>query len=150
MLETRIAAPVERCFALSLSIDAHSASMSASRERAVGGVTSGEIGAGQTVTWQARHFGVPLRLTSRITAHSRPHRFVDEQIRGPFSRWWHEHRFEEVGGETLMTDRIEYDAPLGALGRLAERLILDRYMRRLIERRNLWLKQALESAPSGD
>ncbi len=124
--------------------------MSASRERAVGGVTSGEIGAGQTVTWQARHFGVPLRLTSRITAHYRPHRFVDEQIRGPFSRWRHEHRFEEVGGETLMTDRIEYDAPLGALGRLAERLILDRYMRRLIERRNLWLKQALESAPSGD
>ena len=49
-----------------------------------------------------------------------------------------------------MTDRIEYDAPLGALGRLAERLILDRYMRRLIEHRNLWLKQALESAPSGD
>ncbi len=146
ILETRIAAPIERCFALSLSVDAHSASMSRHGERAVAGVTSGEIGLGETVTWRARHFGLPFRLSSRITAHERPTRFVDEQVRGPFRRWWHEHRFVAEPGGTLMIDRIEFSAPGGPIGRLAERLLLERYLERLIERRNLWLTGELERA----
>ena len=144
-LETRIAAPVDRCFDLSLSIDAHSESMAGSRERAVAGVTSGRIGPGESVTWQARHFGLPVRMTSVIGDYERPVRFVDEQTRGPFKRWWHEHLFFDEGGGTLMVDRIEFEAPLGPLGRFVERAILARYMRRLIESRNRWLAETLES-----
>jgi ligand-binding SRPBCC domain-containing protein len=143
-IETRIAAPVERCFALSLSIDAHAASMDASRERAVAGVTSGEIGLGEQVTWRARHFGLTFRMTSRITAYERPTRFVDEQVAGPFARWWHEHRFLAEGPGTLMLDRIEFAAPFGALGRAVERAGLARYMERLILERNRWLARELE------
>ncbi len=55
---TEIAAPAERCFDLSRSIDFHLESMVASRERAVAGVTSGLIGAGQELSWEARHFGL--------------------------------------------------------------------------------------------
>lgn len=41
VLTNRIPAPPQQCFELSLSVHAHTASMNASSERAVGGVTSG-------------------------------------------------------------------------------------------------------------
>ncbi|MGO1543518.1 MAG: SRPBCC family protein [Gulosibacter sp.] len=142
---TRIAAPIERCFSLSLSIDAHTESMKQSTERAVAGVTSGEIGLGETVTWRARHFGIPFRMTSKISEYERPVRFVDQQIAGPFQHWWHEHEFLADGEATVMVDRIELKAPFGVLGRFVEWLILRRYMENLIRVRNEWLKQELEA-----
>ncbi|MEO6715479.1 MAG: SRPBCC family protein, partial [Mycobacteriales bacterium] len=92
-LETVIDAPREACFDLSLSVDAHMASMSGrSGERAVAGVTSGLMAFGDTVTWQGKHFGLRFSLTSTISAYERPVRFVDEQVRGPFALWHHEHQ----------------------------------------------------------
>ncbi|MEH3033483.1 MAG: SRPBCC family protein [Aeromicrobium erythreum] len=152
-LETMIDAPPDVCFGLAISVDAHTASMGASGERAVAGVTSGEMRLGDTVTWRARHFGLPFRLTSRITVSERPDRFVDEQVRGPFGHWRHEHRFELRGTGTLMVDRIDFASPLGPLGRLVDAVALERYMRRLIETRNAWLAEQLAtgSGPgSGD
>ncbi len=144
-LETVIDAVPDDCFLLSLSVDAHTASMG-SGERIVGGVTSGVMGLGDTVTWRARHFGIAFRMTSLITVYERPSHFVDEQQSGPFRRWWHEHTFTpSLGGGTLMVDRVEYEAPLGRLGDLAESLVLRRYMPHLLRRRNDWLKAALES-----
>lgn len=144
VLTTEIAAPIDECFAMSLSIDAHMGSMRSSDERAIAGVTSGEIGPGETVTWSARHFWIWFRLKSRITDYERPSRFTDEQISGPFRRWRHEHEFQETVQGTCMIDRIDFDAPFGFVGRAVEKLILARYMQRLIERRNDWLREALE------
>lgn len=139
---TRAHVARERLFDLSLDIDAHLASMSASDERAVGGVTAGPIGLGETVTWRARHFGVWFTMASRITALQRPGRFVDEQIRGPFRSFRHEHLFEEDGDDgTVMTDTISLASPV--LGALAERLVLVPYLRRLIVQRNRHLVDAL-------
>ncbi|MEL7975841.1 SRPBCC family protein [Isoptericola sp. F-RaC21] len=143
VLTTEIPASAQACFDASLSVDAHTASMRRSGERAVAGVTSGVMGPGDTVTWRARHFGVPFRMTSRISAHDTPHRFVDEQVAGPFRRWWHEHRFEEVPGGTRMTDTVEYTSPAGVLGRLVDRVVLTGYLTRLLRTRNRWLTEAL-------
>jgi ligand-binding SRPBCC domain-containing protein len=143
-LRTVVAAPRESVFAHSLDIDLHVASMARSRERAVGGVTTGRIGLGDEVTWRAWHFGVPLRMTSRIAEHDEPRRFVDEQIRGPFASFRHEHRFDDVDGGTLMIDRVRFVAPLGILGRAAELvLVLGPYLRRLIADRNAHLAAEL-------
>lgn len=142
--ETRIAAPVELVFDLSLDIDAHRASMSASKERAVAGVTSGHIGLGETVTWRATHFFIPFTMTSRVTELQRPHRFVDEQVGGPFRSFHHEHLFEPREGDTQMIDRIRVEAPLGAAGLLAERLVLGSYLRKLIAVRGEYLKAESE------
>lgn len=125
-LETWIPAPPERCFALSLSVDAHLATMQESGERAVAGVTSGQMGPGDTVTWKARHLGLPVAMTTRFSAYDAPHRFVDEQVRGPFRRWWHEHRFESADGGTRMIDVADFRAPAGPLGTAVERLGLTR------------------------
>ena len=129
---TESALPRERLFDLARSIDAHLESQKGAGERAVGGVTSGLIGEGQEVTWRARHFGVPLRMTSRITAVDFPASFVDEQTKGPFKSFRHVHEFEATATGSVMTDRVEFTAPFGILGRIAERLFLRRYLQRLI------------------
>lgn len=144
LLETRIAAPIERVFDLARDIDLHASSMQASGERAVAGRVSGRIEQGETVTWRARHFGIWWSMTSRITVVERPVRFVDEQERGPFRRFRHEHRFEAADDGTLMTDRWEHRSPLGPLGWLVDRLVLGRYMRSLLETRNRALKTEAE------
>ena len=133
---------VQEAFDRSRSIDAHTASMAASRERAVAGVTSGLIGLGEEVTWRAWHFGVPIRMTSRITHMEAPTGFVDEQVAGPFASFRHEHRFEpDERGGTVMTDRVRLAAPFAIVGRAAE-LVVGPYLRRLIERRNAYLRDS--------
>ncbi|WP_007510336.1 SRPBCC family protein [Pseudofrankia saprophytica] len=131
--------PLERLFDLARSIDAHMDSQKGARERAVGGVTSGLIGEGEEVTWRARHFGLPITMTSRVTALEFPVRFVDEQVKGPFKSFRHVHEFEATSGGTVMTDRVRFTAPLGPLGRLVERLVLGRYLERLIVDRGHFL-----------
>ena len=146
-IETVIAASAEACFDLSLSVDAHAASMAASGERAIAGVSTGVMTLGDSVTWQARHFGIPFRMTSAVTEYERPVRFVDEQQRGPFRRWWHEHTFTALpDGRTLMVDTIEFGSPWRPFGFLADRVVLGRYMPSLVRKRNNWLKAALEAA----
>lgn len=144
-LDTVISAPTADCFDLSLSVDAHTASMGPSGERAVGGTISGRMALRETVTWSARHFGIPFRMTSVISAYDRPRRFVDEQVTGPFRDWWHEHTFVELtSGETLMVDNVRFRSPVGPVGAVVDRLALNRYMTALLRQRNVWLKHALE------
>ncbi|NUT53647.1 MAG: SRPBCC family protein [Saccharothrix sp.] len=142
---TAVAAPARLVFDVSLEVEVHTTSMAGSGERAVGGVTEGRLGPGDTVTWQARHFGVRWRMTSRISAFEPPRHFVDEQVRGPFRRWRHEHHFEPDGDRgTVMRDVVDFAAPLGPLGSLAELVALDRYLPRLIAVRNEHVKAIAE------
>jgi ligand-binding SRPBCC domain-containing protein len=126
-------------FDLSRSIDAHIASLARSRERAVAGVTTGLISLDEQVTWRAWHLGLPIRMTTRITAMSVPDHFVVEQVRGPFRSFRHAYKFSEDAGETLMTEKVEFAAPFGVLGRAVERLVLTRYMPGLVRIRNRYL-----------
>lgn len=126
--------PLAELFDVSLSIDAHLASMARSGETAIAGVRHGRIALGQSVTWRARHFGIWFTMTSRITELDRPKRFVDEQVHGPFRSFRHEHVFERDGDATVMTDVVMVRSPL--FGRIAERGILLPYLRWLIRRRN--------------
>ncbi|GIO29790.1 hypothetical protein J2TS6_09310 [Paenibacillus albilobatus] len=116
------------------------------RERAVHGRTTGMIGAGETVTFQATHFLVRQKLTSRIAAYERPHVFVDEMVKGAFKSMRHEHWFEMAEGKTLMRDRLVFAAPFGIAGWAAERLVLKRYMTRFLEYRNARLKAMIEDS----
>lgn len=143
-LSTTIEAPVQAVFDASLDIDAHLASMESSGEMAVGGVTSGKIALGETVTWRARHFGIVWKMTSKITEMDEPRRFVDEQVRGPFRRFRHEHEFHEHGAHTHMVDKILFDAPFWLLGDAVETIALGRYLPKLIMERNAFLKSELE------
>jgi len=142
-----IAAPMEKVFDLSRSIDVHQASQAKHRERAIAGRTAGLIEAGEEVTWEATHLGYRQKLTSRITAFDRPNHFRDSMVRGAFRRFDHDHYFEPLGPDrTRMRDVFDYTAPCGVLGRLADRLFLQRYMRTLLAGRNAAIKAIAESA----
>lgn len=143
----RIEAPIERVFDVALSVDAHADSMTKYEEMAVAGTTNGLIQLGEDVTWRARHFGVWWTMTSRITELDRPNSFVDEQVSGPFARYRHEHRFTKVAGGTRMVDSVSFEAPFGPAGLLVERVLLKRYVRNLIEERNVYLKAEAERGP---
>jgi ligand-binding SRPBCC domain-containing protein len=145
-LITRVTAPPDRCFDLSRSVDLHQLSLSANEERAVSGVTRGLIGLDESVTWEAKHFGVRQRLTSRITAFDRPRHFRDSMVAGAFRRLDHDHWFTPDGqAGTVMRDVFDFDAPFGFLGRMAEALVLTEYMRRLLSERNVTVKRVAES-----
>ncbi|MEU9828488.1 SRPBCC family protein [Micromonospora chersina] len=149
-LTTVVEAVPETVFDACLDVDLHTESMGASAERAVGGVTTGRLTAGDVVTWEARHLGLPWRMTVRITDYRRPRGFTDEQVSGPFGRWRHEHRFapDPAGSSgTVMRDVIDFTAPMGPVGGLVAGLILRPYLRRLIARRNTFLAAALAERP---
>ena len=149
-VETKIAAPVERCFLLSLSIDLHMASTEPTRERAVAGVTHGMIGPGETVTWRGRHFGLMLTHTSLIDRYDRPRYFRDLMVNGAFKSFEHQHFFDALPqGGTLMRDELRFAAPLGPLGWLAEVLVLRTYMTRFLRQRNGVIRVVAESETGG-
>jgi ligand-binding SRPBCC domain-containing protein len=144
-LETAIHAPPERCFDLSLNVDMHAQSQAYAHERPIAGVLTGQMRLGDTVTWEAVHFGIKQHLTSQITAYERPSRFTDEMVSGIFQQLHHTHVFVSQPDGTLMIDVFTFRAPVGVLGRLAETLFLTRYMKGLLLARNRYLKQVAES-----
>jgi ligand-binding SRPBCC domain-containing protein len=147
-LSLRVRAPRERVFDLARSVDAHVASTPGTDERPVdvdGGKTSGLMTLGDQVTWRARHLGVVQHLTSKIVQYDRPAHFRDSMVRGAFAGFDHDHYFDDDGaGGTLVRDVFVFRSPLGPLGRLADRVFLDRYMRRLLEERGRILKELAE------
>lgn len=145
VLETRIAAPIERCFDLARSIDLHVATQTRHGEVAIAGVTSGLIGLGQEVTWRARHFLVTQTLSTRIVAFDRPRHFRDSMLRGAFRRFDHDHDFAAVEGGTVMKDTFDFASPLGPLGWIADRVALEGYMTRFLAERAAILKRVAES-----
>src|SRR5687768_13694369 len=108
---TSIAAPLSTCFDLAHSVDAHVQSAAGTGERVVGGRMSGLLELGDEVTWEARHFGVVQRLSSRITEFRPPTFFQDRMTRGAFRFFEHDHLFEPHDGRTLMTDVLKFEAP---------------------------------------
>ncbi len=143
-VETIVAAPITRVFDLHRSVDAHMVSAATTHEKVVAGKTPGLMGRGDTVTWEATHFGIRQRLTSAITRFDPPRHFRDSMVRGAFRRFDHDHFFEEVGGKTKVVDQFDFDAPWGPLGRLAELSFLTRYMRGFLTRRALSIKRMAE------
>ncbi|HEY0462469.1 MAG TPA: SRPBCC family protein [Pyrinomonadaceae bacterium] len=144
-IEVEIYAPIERVFDLARCIDLHAETMSRNNEKAIGGVTKGLINLGETVTWQATHFGIRQKLTSKITAYNRPFHFQDVMLKGAFKRFTHEHFFEQKDAVVLMKDVFDYDSPFWIPGKIADALFLKNYMKNLLTERNLLIKKIAES-----
>ena len=78
-----------------------------------------------TVRWVAKH-----------TAYDPPRSFEDIQFKGPFRHWRHRHLVELKNGGTLLRDEIDYEPPLGFLGRLFAPLLVERRLKRLFNYRH--------------
>lgn len=143
--EIYVEAPVQVCFDLTRNVDVHTETTARTKERAIAGVTSGLMEKGDTVTWEAVHLGVKQKLTAKIIEMDKPHRFTDVMVKGAFHSFTHTHEFIEQGNGTLMKDRFEYRSPLGVLGKIADKLFLEKYMTRFIVERSIELKRIAES-----
>jgi ligand-binding SRPBCC domain-containing protein len=144
-IETIIAAPIERCFDLARSVEAHVETSHFTDERVVApGRLSGLLDLNDTITFEAVHLGIRQRLTVRIVEMERPIRFVDEQVRGAFAALRHLHEFSAASGGTLMRDTITWKSPLGPLGGFVDRLFLRRYLTFFLRRKQALLKKLAE------
>lgn len=144
-LITEIFSTIEICFDLSRSIDLHKISTEQTNEQAVAGITSGLINLDECVTWQATHFGIRQELTSKITAFNRPTYFKDEQQKGAFKSFYHEHKFEQTDDRIIMKDIFEFQSPFGIFGKIFNTLILTKYLRKLLIDRNNVIKDFAET-----
>jgi ligand-binding SRPBCC domain-containing protein len=104
-----------------------------------------QIQQGTEIDYRLRIRGIPVRWQSRITVWDPPHRFVDEQVRGPYRVWIHEHRFSDKASGTLCEDSVEY-APLG--GTVINKLFVERDIRAIFayrsERLNIVFRQGAD------
>ena len=87
---------------------------------------------GTLIDYRLRLHGLPIRWRTKITVWEPPHRFVDEQLRGPYRYWRHEHDFEERDGETIARDQVDYSVLGGAL---IHRLLVKSDLRRIFDYR---------------
>ncbi len=145
ILITRIKNEIQICFDLARSIDLHKISTAHTNETAIAGCTGGLIGLNEFVTWEAVHFGIRQRLSTKITRFDSPTHFRDEQINGIFKFMKHDHYFAKDGNETIMTDNFCFQSPLGLLGKLVDMIVLKKYLTGLLIKRNDIIKQFAES-----
>jgi ligand-binding SRPBCC domain-containing protein len=83
-------------------------------------ITTNEIYAGQVITYKVKPLlGIAVKWISEITVVQKHELFVDEQRKGPYKMWHHEHHFKAIEEGTEMTDIISYQVPLGVLGIIA-------------------------------
>ena len=143
--EKNISADKHLVFDLARSVEMHEISTQHTCAKAVDGLTSGLAEIGDTVTWRAKHFGIYQKLTTELTQLEKPHYFVEVMVRGIFKKFQHEYSFEEQGGKTLMTDVFSFESPLGILGKIADILVLESYMKTLLDTRNEAIKAFAES-----
>ena len=103
-----------------------------------------EMRVGTLIDYRIKIHGVPVKWRTRINAWEPPYRFIDEQLRGPYLKWVHEHTFEEKDGGTLCKDRVEYAVPGGWL---IDKLFVRRDVERIFAYRQEKLQQLLIKRP---
>jgi ligand-binding SRPBCC domain-containing protein len=140
-----IAAPIERVFNLSRSINLHKISTAQTKEDAIAGVTTGLINLDETVTWQAKHLFKTRQHTSKITAMETPVSFTDEMIKGDFKSFSHQHYFKTVDNGTIMIDILEFESPYGIIGKIVNAGYLKKYLEKFLLKRNAVIKEYAET-----
>lgn len=144
--EIHINAPIHICFDLARNVDVHTETTAKSKDKAIAGVTTGLMESGDTVTWEAIHLGIKQKLTAKIIEMNRPYHFTDVMVKGAFHSFTHTHEFIESGTGTIMKDTFSYQSPFRVIGKIADRLLLERYMRNFIVDRANELKKIAEKS----
>ncbi len=108
--------------------------------------TRGEPGLGYEVTLKVRQFGVfSTRWHVKITEYEEPTRMVDVQIKGPFRYWKQTRIFSQTETGTNLTDIVQWESPLGILGRIADAVVVRKLIANMFRYRQQATKRLLES-----
>lgn len=136
-------APIDRCFLLSTSIEIVQQTLHLTP---VAGQTSGLIVAGSRLRWRGWKFGLPAWHETVITAYDRPHFFQDTMSRGLFREFYHDHRFQDIDGHTLLVDIVMFSMPLGRIGKLMAKQVVIPHILDTMLRRFQLLKRIAEGS----
>lgn len=96
---------------------------------------------GATIDYRLKLSGISFNWQTLISVWNPPTKFVDEQVKGPYKIWKHEHRFEEKDGYTLMHDTVEYLAPGWIFEPLIHKLIVEKRVEGIFEYREKMLNK---------
>lgn len=80
------------------------------------------LAAGARIDYQLTLYGIRFKWATLIESWDPPHQFIDVQLRGPYRVWRHTHRFVTEGAGTRIVDDVDYELPLGPVGRLVDAL----------------------------
>lgn len=106
----------------------------------------GSIRPGSRVTLKTRVGPVAMKLVAEHTEYEPGVMFADRQVQGPFASWYHRHRFLDDGtGGTLLRDEIDYEPPLGLLGRILGGGFLEQKLKRMFDYRHETTKRIVEA-----
>jgi ligand-binding SRPBCC domain-containing protein len=102
--------------------------------------TPGPLQEGSLIRYRLQLFRVPFSWLTRIAIWDPPHEFADDQLRGPYARWYHRHRFLDDGDGTWIEDEVHFRLPLYPLGEVAAPLVTRQLRRIFTYRRNVLLR----------
>jgi len=108
-----------------------------------------EMQKGTLIDYRIQLSGIPMRWQTLISAWEPPYRFVDEQLRGPYSLWRHEHTFEDKGDYVLMTDTVEYLSPGWVLEPIVHHLFVKHQVEGIFAFREKRFKELFPAPTSG-
>lgn len=105
------------------------------------------ISQGALLDYKIRLHMIPIKWRTEICVWDPPYRFVDQQLKGPYKKWYHEHTFVDLGdGVTLVNDNVHY-IPRG--GNLIHRLMVKPDLKKIFNYRQEKLTEIFsQSAPS--
>lgn len=104
---------------------------------------------GTRIRYRLHLYGLPLRWESRITEYEENRWFADEQVVGPYRRWYHRHVFSEAPGGVVVEDTVEYALPFGILGPLAHAVAVQRQLAAIFDYRSRAMQQRFPHRPAG-
>lgn len=99
--------------------------------------------AGEEINYVIRWMGVPMKWKTVIREYDPPRMFVDEQAKGPYRLWHHEHTFEETKAGVVIRDRVDYRLPFGVLGRMAHAVLVKRQLLQIFRYRQASITKML-------
>ena len=144
-MSREIAAPVDRCFRLALSVDLQAEVLATFGLAPAGGTTQGLLGPNGTVVWRRRRLGLTREYTVSLQSHRAPLFFREVQTGGGIASYVHDRHFATMNDGTLLREELRFSLGWGALGRLREGRMLRRLLR-LLNARN----DAVQRAAEGD
>lgn len=109
-----------------------------------------DMGPGTLIDYKLKVRGVPIRWRTLIETWDPPHRFTDEQLKGPYKRWHHTHTFTPENGGTRCDDLVEYAPPGGPLAPLINKLVVQRDVEKIFMHRAKVLEEMFRKEDARD
>ena len=100
---------------------------------------------GSIIDYTIKIFMFPIHWRTLITTYEHPYKFVDEQIKGPYTFWHHTHTFNETDSGVEIIDKVSYSIPFGILGRVLHSIWIKNDLKNIFEHRKVVIEKLFKN-----